>query len=270
MRGLIIGGYGRAGGRHVQIAAGLGHSIGIVDPASVTGFPNIEDASKATWFAICYPTIEAALKVAWDYAVIATPPDLHLIQIHQCLDADLPVLCEKPLCSLGQLAEAELLLEHPNANKVMVAYNYRFHPALKIVKGRIPSMMVCRQQRVLPAWGLLLDHCSHDLDILDDICGPLTVKWANRHQCDHTDEWTICVETTIGQLVIIQESVGQYTERVARLIYLNGDTLDIDPDPAMFAAMWAAFMRGECAPGLQEAIYTQRLLEQCKELVYED
>jgi predicted dehydrogenase len=122
----------------------------------------------------------------FDLAVIATPPDLHLAQIRQCLDTDLPVLCEKPLCGLGQLDQAKALLNHPHADKVMVAYNYRFHPKLQGVR-RIPTYFTCWQDRVLPEWGLLLDHCSHDLDILRQLCGEIEIKKAEHNPRGNLD-----------------------------------------------------------------------------------
>ena len=199
----------------------------------------------------------------FDFAVICTPPDLHLSQIRQCLDAGLPVLCEKPLCGLGQLAEAEALLGHPNAGKVMVAFNYRFHPKLQAPNG-IPELMVCRQQRDLPAWGLLLDHCSHDLDIIRSQAGGFEVTSASYHNSHGRQWWTIEGQAQ-GQPVMIEEWVGPTPTRIAKLAYAD-KIIDLDPDPAMFREMWAAFLRGEYKPGLAEAIETQKLLERCQEL----
>lgn len=263
MNGLIIG-YGRAGQRHGKMLDELGIEYSPVDTrvncddwGTHMGFGNLEAALD--YFDGTAPDFPLP-----NFAVIATPPDLHLSQIRQCLDAGLPVLCEKPLCGLGQLAEAEQLLQHPNADKVMVAYNYRHHPKLQTPNG-LPEMMVCHQERDLPAWGLLLDHCSHDLDIIQSqVGGRLEVTSASHNRRDGHEWWAIECRAQ-GQSISIEEWVGPSKERTAKLAYAD-HIVDIDPDPAMFREMWRAFLDGRYYPGLAEAIETQRLLERCKEL----
>lgn len=244
MRGLIIG-YGRAGRRHNDMLKELGFEGLAYDPFV---FPHDE-------------SLTAYLKSA-NFAVIATPPDLHLQQIRQCLDAGLPVLCEKPLCGLGKLEEARELLAHPNAGKVMIAHNYRYHPGLRhaVTSGYKPFLMRCQQSRLLPEWGLLLDHVSHDLDILRMFYPDFGIREAYHQKSNTLDVWTIFGDA------VVQEEVNTYvTERIARLYCLDGHIVDIDPDPAMFTAMWAAFLAGTYEPSLAEAIKTQELLEKCND-----
>jgi predicted dehydrogenase len=266
-RGLIIG-YGRAGKRHGQMLDELGIEIYIYDPLVYSDFfyqnSGITD-EVYLWKDKYHHGLKSIFsKHTFDFAVIATPPDLHLAQLRQCLDAGLPVLCEKPLCGLGQLAEAEALLQHPNAGSVMVAYNYRWHPRL-ITPNGLPEMMVCRQQRDLPAWGLLLDHCSHDLDIMrSQTGGELHVISASHHKNHKYEWWTIDCEAR-GQQIMIEEWVGPSNKRVAKIAYAD-HVVEIDADPEMFREMWSAFLNGNYAPGLAEAIETQKLLERCKEL----
>lgn len=262
-RGLIIG-FGRAGKRHERTLNGLGvFDINTVDPAIDSRFVNLTNA------------LIVHKRDPFDFAVVSTPPDLHLSQIRQCLDAGLPVLCEKPLCSLGQLDKARELLSHPNADKVMVAYNYRFNPALIEARKR-PALqwMTCWQDRGLPEWGLLLDHVSHDLDILRFLYGDISVKSANYYPpgtFDHDSRrqmWEIVAnrpnapEWETGE-IRLRESVGAYRDRRAKLEYEDGAELDITADPVMYKAMWQAFLSGQYAPGLGEAIKTQELLEEC-------
>lgn len=155
-RALIIG-YGRAGKRHAKLCDEFGidwHFTDIV-PSSSPRYKSVANLA------------------AYDFAIIATPPDNHLEAIKNCLDAGTFVLCEKPLCAGGQMAEAEKLLTHPNVKKLAVAYNYRYHPAIVKAKeaGWIypdrPILMFSSQYRPeMPAWGQVLDHLSHALDTL--------------------------------------------------------------------------------------------------------
>lgn len=244
MKVLIIG-YGRAGKRHGNVITEFGFESLTYDPFV---FPHQNEELLAD-------SIKSA-----DFAVIATPPHLHLRQIRQCLEAGLPVLCEKPLCGLGQLEEARELLTHPNADKVMIAYNYRYHPGLieAAMDGRKPFLMRCQQSRILPAWGLLLDHVSHDLDILRMFYPDFDIREAYHQKNNTLDVWTLFGDA------VVQEEVNTYiTERIARLYCLEGHIIDIDPDPAMFTAMWAAFLAGKYEPSLAQAIKIQELLEKC-------
>lgn len=260
-RAVIIG-YGRAGKRHGKILDELGVEWLFLDPNV-----SIYDVGYGPAKLLAASLESLLVKDVWVYnfAVICTPPALHLSQIRQCLDVGLPVLCEKPLCDLGQLAEAEELLQHPNADKVMVGFNYRFHPKLTTPNG-VPEMLICRQQRdSLPDWGLLLDHCSHDLDIMrSQVGGQLEIISAS-HCRRGGYEWWMIEGQAQGQAVSIEEWVGPSRERTAKLAYAD-HIVDIDADPQMYKAMWQAFLAGDYRPGLAEAVETQRLLERCKEL----
>src|SRR3990172_6663983 len=176
MRALIIG-YGHAGRRHGATLDKLGIKWDYYDPnVSIGAFPKEPGH--------IYTKIEK-IEGSYDFAIIATPPSLHLAQINQCLDAGLSVLCEKPLCDLGQLKEAEALLSHPLAHRVMMGFNYRWHPVLTDIKrkqelwDKTGGQFACfsDQYRVdIPEWGLLLDHVSHSIDILLWLSGMETLE----------------------------------------------------------------------------------------------
>lgn len=293
-RGLIIG-YGRAGKRHAKMLDELGIKWVFCDP----NIKHPPGTGRIAWEVI-QENLDI-LRYDYSFAVIASPPALHLSQIRQCLDAGLPVLCEKPLCALGQLEEAEALLSHPNASKAMVAYNYRFHPKLiqarnkrcdtglfeivaptsesyghiKPIKDKfpkVPQWMTCYQDRELPEWGLLLDHVPHDLDILRFLCGEVSIQSARYYPVGsfahdtRRQMWEIIVKVHglpdwQQQTIRLRESVGTYPDRKAKLEYEDGAELDIDPNPVMFRDMWESFLGGRYEPGLEEAIKTQRLLE---------
>jgi predicted dehydrogenase len=248
IKNALIVGYGRAGRRHEKTLQDFGIESYKYDP-----------------FVFTYQGIELLEELLQSgdiqYAVICTPPDSHLEYIKLCLAAGLKVLCEKPLCSLGQLEKAKRL---PGDAPVMVAYNYRYHPKLVEVQGKVDVFrMHCNQSRPdLPDWGLLLDHCSHDLDIVRMITGDdVEVIGASEHNVRGVKYWLIT--TSCGTISEMVTTVG--SDRVA-LIKYPGGKIDIDPDPAMFQNMWKAFLGGDYYPDLTEAIKTQELLETCSQL----
>lgn len=274
MRGLIVG-FGRAGKRHSKLLGKLKIDFVTIDPVepSFSAFEMYDLALPVKH----YSDFNVALSKsgAFDFAVICTPPALHLAQIRQCLDAGLPVLCEKPLCGLGQLAEAEALLQYPNAGKVMVGYNWRFHP--EVIKLRnIPDdagvkwteFDFCQYRPSLPDWGLLLDHCSHDLDIFSFITKSIpAIVEAEYSETQVYKIWEITLKNGFIREYVSNDENEPRSGQI-RTYYGNGSIgiMNLQPDPAMYTAMWEAFLSGQYAPGLEEAIETQRLLEKCQEL----
>lgn len=262
-KSVLIIGYGRAGKRHAKMAKeGFGLEPYIYDPYTS------KSVMYSDGFSVIYHAPKDILPQAdYSYTVIATPPDSHLRYIRLCLDNDLPVLCEKPLCAIGQLDKAKALLNHPNADKVMVAYNWRYHPKLVEVKNQFKSglFLDCSQYRNdLPEWGLLLDHCSHDLDILRFVTSDeLEVENVQYHIGNRGQEWNIILSgfNTIREMVTHQAS-----KRLANLYYNRDRFIELNLDPQMFVDMWQAFLNGNYGPGLEEAIKTQELLEACYQI----
>ena len=103
---ILIIGHGRAGKRHTELVHYLGHTPVLYDPKKYYDFAL--QADPAEEIEILYLDrnqrgLRGILtKRTFDLAVICTPPDLHLSQAQQCLDAGLHVLIEKPLCSWGK------------------------------------------------------------------------------------------------------------------------------------------------------------------------
>lgn len=250
--GVLIIGYGRAGKRHEGYARRFGLIPYIYDPIlkpdnDIDQYLNNAKITRA---------------------VIASPPDTHLDYINQCLEAGLKVLCEKPLCGFGQLEEAKRL---PKDAKVMVAYNYRYHDRLQsIIRSSEKVNMRCKQYRhPMPEWGLLLDHCSHDLDI----CQMVAAQDIEIVKCNHSyltapwgqeEKWIITLN--VGEIIGVVTS-DQSQSRIA-LLETDDKMIDIDPNPRMFENMWADFLGGyfDAAEnrGLRQAIRTQKLLEDCQ------
>lgn len=262
---VLIIGYGRAGKRHAKMAEAFGLMPYIYDP-----YVPLKEIYKDNYEPLHTKTEDDFTDILhqadYGHAIIATPPDSHLRYIRLCLDSGLPVLCEKPLCALGQLDEAKALLDHPQVHRLMVAYNWRYHPKLKQAQNSLSNglFLDCWQFRDnLPEWGLLLDHCSHDLDILRFVtANAVEIEEAYHRKSENMQTWEII--TSAGK---IRESVVYVeSKRFANLYYAPGRFIELTPLLEMFSDMWQAFLRGDYRPGLLEAIKTQALLEKCHQL----
>lgn len=74
-------------------------------------------------------------KLELDYVTIVTPNFLHAQQALDCLNAGMPVLCEKPMCYTVE--EAEALKKTVKANKrvpFMIAHTYTGHPMMMLAR----------------------------------------------------------------------------------------------------------------------------------------
>ena len=74
-----------------------------------------------------------------DAAIVLTPTPTHAEIVAECLEADLPVLCEKALASTS--AEALLLRDQvaSSAGFLAVTYNYSGYPIVRELRSRIAS-----------------------------------------------------------------------------------------------------------------------------------
>jgi hypothetical protein len=238
---IVIIGAGRAGNRHRQIAEKMGFDVWVYDPY-IYSLQNEDDLK----YVLENDNIT--------HGIIAAPPGSHLYYINLLLSYKVRILCEKPLCGLNQLDEAKSI---DPASPVMVAYNYRYHPALKHIAGTLTEfrLMTCVQHRELPDWGLLLDHCSHNLDIMRFVSrDEIQITDAIHIEKPDYEQWYIA-----GEGFAISETVTNYkTDRVATI-----NEVQITADPRMFTDMWSAFLGEDYSPGLSEAIQTQELLQYC-------
>ncbi len=252
---ILIVGYGRAGKRHARILRDeFDLPIAIVDPAINSEYEH-------------YLSLEYAL-TRQDYSavVIATPPDQHIEQVNMALDADLPVLCEKPLCDLGQLKDARLI----DGKNLMIAYNYRWHPDL-VARSQLtmPSTppryykLSGQQYRdSMPSWGLFLDHMPHNYDTMNWMTGSITrITRAVHGNSAKAETWDIEGDATRGIFKISECLLKKPAPREVVWIDPRG-AISISSNPVMFSNMWKAFLHGDYSPGLKEAIGVQELLEE--------
>jgi len=262
MKGLIVGAC-RAGTRHSMILCDLSISHCFVDTDLGRLYPND------------YYTLEEGLtKYQPDFVVIATPPDVHLEQIEQCVEYNIPVLCEKPLCGIGQLERAKAL---PKDAKVAVAYNYRFYPTLNEaweIPDRINFGWTCisnQHRDSLPEWGIILDHLSHTFDTLLWMAGEVSLYSAFVEKGENSE--TVYVVGKVGKraLEIIDKVNFEPSDKMACIICPKG-FIDIPPSEKMFENMWKNFLNNveniglPYYPNLTTSIRVQELLEEATEL----
>ncbi len=264
---VLIVGYGRAGLRHAKLLDSLSLRYETVDPLVPADYVNLEEALDAKKYC---------------RVVICTPPDLHLDQIAYCLDYGLSVLCEKPLCELGQLNSINIggLVGY---ERVMVAYNYRYNETLLRARGKFmadtnqrPSAgwgVFSEQYRksAIPSWGLLLDHVSHDIDILSWMSGGIKHVSMAAHVRGINQEWWEVHGFTEGNRPFkIEERVWDHPmERDVHMITPVG-LVSIAATESMYMNMWKAFLGGNYYPGLKEAVETQKWLEEIARIGGED
>ena len=278
MRALIIG-YGRAGRRHGATLDRLGIEWDYYDP-----YVSIGDAYyRKGGFISQNPAncLEVAIKIKYAFAIIATPPSLHLSQIQACLNVGLPVLCEKPLCALGQLGEAEAMLEHPLSHRVMMAQNYRFHPTLVAIKRsqelweQLGGQWACfsdQHRTDIPEWGLLLDHVSHSVDILLWLSGMETLEVSRATHSSNASMETWFADGSMGSHSFnIWECVR--TDMVNKKAWVSGPFGNVEVATSqpvaeqMMDAMYKVFLAhltgNEGFPvGLEAGVRVQRVLEE--------
>jgi len=271
---ILIIGFGRAGKRHAKLLHSMGITTGLFDINGIK-YSDIDKIYGGDTPPIYQDFNDATGNNVWDIAVIATPPKSHLWYIRECLVRNMWVSCEKPLTSFGKIHEAEYLLSIKlPLERVQVQYNYRFNPDLQEFDAKIKShawQFVATQHRlVLPEWGLLLDHCSHDIDM---------IRWMSKENfsildathnitSNTTDQFIINGKMDDGTLVYIMDEVNLVNDkhpRMAKIFSPNG-YMEVTPNSQMFVKMWESFFESyrlglPQEPGFMSALETQRILQ---------
>ncbi len=113
-----------------------------------------------------------------DLVIVATPPSTHAEILKVCIDTDVPVIVEKPLCM--NVEEAEELLDAADENNAQILVNHLhlFNPWYQSLKQKLT------QQAQLPQWivseGMSLgpfrehspslwDWAAHDVSLILDL-----------------------------------------------------------------------------------------------------
>lgn len=80
-----------------------------------------------------------------DGVYIATPNAVHHEQAIECLEAGIPVLCEKPLTATHEIAEKMVQTSRKNGVLLMEAMKSTLMPNFKLVEELIPTLGTIRQ-----------------------------------------------------------------------------------------------------------------------------
>ncbi len=147
--------------------------------------------------------IEDLIKYDIKFVVVASPSSLHLEHSKPLIEAKIPILLEKPICSNLQDSKEIISLVNNNATPIAVAYCLRFMPSLNFVKDIISSNKIGPVHSVnivsgqfLPNWrptknykdsvsaninlggGVLLE-LSHEIDYIRFLFGDLNLQFAS-------------------------------------------------------------------------------------------
>lgn len=275
MKTCLIIGYGRAGKRHAKIAALYGYRVVAVD-----AYPQQSDV-------LVYASLDAALANELVHlAVIATPPETHLAYLERLVGLQIPTLCEKPLCGLGQLDQVARIKYYAGLDNTPLglAYNYRYHSAVQSARSSFSKdnaiSHYASQWRELPYWGLLLDHVSHSIDIVDYISGANNTRGVGIKHIDSTvytpkdqrgnERIIVTGELFTGNWFSLTEEIASESPRAVETTLHSGPSnicYPIDGAPTMFTDMWNDWLAyvDDCDPSLHQRILlnarTQELLQ---------
>lgn len=237
MECLVIG-YGSIGKRHSLCLAELGCSVELVTAQQINDYT-------------CYPDLDEALRSnSFDYVVIANQTSMHFNTLLKLIDHNYQgiVLVEKPLYSKTEV------LPLNNINKILVAYNLRFHDLLvqteKILDQEELITFSAYVGQYLPTWrqgadyrqcysahknkgGGVLRDLSHEIDYALWLCGHCLAITSIGGQfsdleIDSDDVYSMMMRCSRCPIVNLQVN---YLDRVTKreiLINTNKHTIFID------------------------------------------
>ncbi len=127
VRRLALVGLGSIGRRHLRLLKKLRPNIEVILVRSGQGSRWTEEALAVA----SVGTIDEAVAHDIDAAIISSPAPFHINQAIQLLDAEIPLLIEKPLSnSLDQTQQLEMLLKNIDV-PVLIGYVLRYSLALQ-------------------------------------------------------------------------------------------------------------------------------------------
>lgn len=183
--GSTIGviGLGRIGAFHVDT---LAHLNG-VDALVVTDErPDVTKSVAASFGAKAVASAAEVLAAGVDGVVVAAATPAHASLVMACVDAGIPVFCEKPIASTA--AESHAVVQGITTSRVpvQIGYNRRFDPAFMAAKaaaesGDLGRLHTVRSTTLDPApppmsyiassGGIFRDCSVHDFDIVRWVVG---------------------------------------------------------------------------------------------------
>ncbi len=187
---IAIVGAGLIGRRHVEaIARSKGAQVAaIVDPS-----PSARQFASDGQFSWYRDFAELLAAKRPDGAVIATPNQLHLPQGLEALQAQVPVLIEKPMADTVSAAEALVAQSSKSGVPILVGHHRRHNPIIQAAKERIssgklgdvvavhgmcwlykPEDYFDTTWRTQAGAGPVLINLIHDVDLLCHLIGEIT------------------------------------------------------------------------------------------------
>ena len=172
----VIGG-GRWGRNHVRTLADLGVLGGLVEPDAERRAALAAEFDGLSTFA----SVDEALRHGFDGFTVATPADSHFDIGCQLIDANAPLLIEKPITL--RAAEARDLVRRAEARGVplMVGHLLLFHPAIKTIKKLIDDDKIGRIQylysnrlnlgTIRTGENILWSFAPHDISVFQHLVG---------------------------------------------------------------------------------------------------
>ncbi len=104
-----------------------------------------------------YADLDGLLAARPDAVYVATPNHLHRGAVERCLEAGVPVLCEKPMAAT--LADAEAMVATARATGTLfgIAFDQRHHPAHDAMRAAIAAGMIGMPTAVRIVYACWLD-----------------------------------------------------------------------------------------------------------------
>jgi len=147
---LLVVGFGSIGERHIRCFLNTGRcAVSICEPN-----PQLRQRAKAEYgIEHTYTTLDDAMDVTHDYAVIATPAQFHIPMATRLAEAGIHLLIEKPLSvSLKGIPELEEIVTR-NGLTAMVGYTHRSNPTLISMREQLLSGRFGRPLQVVGTVG---------------------------------------------------------------------------------------------------------------------
>lgn len=134
-KSVVVVGVGSIGRRHIRNLRQVGiEDISVVDPNTTA-----RDAVTAEFDLKGYTTIEEALTLDPDIAVIATPTSYHVENAIAAAECSCHLLVEKPLSHKKEGIEALERLVNEKDLITLTGCNLRFHPSIRKIKELIEN-----------------------------------------------------------------------------------------------------------------------------------
>ena len=261
--GLV--GCGRWGNNHLNVLLKL-FDEGVVQRIAVCDV-NPDQLSGLSVDAVYTHIDDLLAHETLDAIALVTPPDSHLELLSQALDADLPVLVEKPLSDDHQ-ATLDVLDALPKNAVISVGYLLRHHPGLKRIKSAIEDNAVSdietvayvrRTQREWPE-GLdaLTTLAVHGLDtvsfLLDQPLMDMDVVFIDRQP----ETVLLRLADAAGRMAIVDVAWGADDE--IRAVAVQSPSVDASLDFGTGQLVWRPKEDEEQDPVMEE--YSGQALEE--------